>query len=154
MALPAAPGLSGDGSWLGAACPGTQPDLLSLGKFPGIHSPRNLWAWSFPEDGLSSARHQGLCKPVTPLVSGTGRDCSFLEWMQCCAHSKTQGLGEKLVCPQICPWPACFNLPSWYSTSNLRLQTFSMKSKAIKSKDLTLCVHRCSLCPGRNPVVC
>lgn len=36
MALPAAPVLSRDGSWLGAACPGTQPDLLSLGKFSGI----------------------------------------------------------------------------------------------------------------------
>lgn len=36
MALPAAPVLNGAGSWLGAACPGTQADLFSSGKVPGI----------------------------------------------------------------------------------------------------------------------
>lgn len=36
MALPAAPVLNGAGSWLGAAYPGTQADLYSLGKVPGI----------------------------------------------------------------------------------------------------------------------
>lgn len=81
---------------------------------------------------------------------------SSSEWMQCCARSKNQWLGEELVHPQLCPCSSRGQpvLICLLGTKQMSMgETWGLKkitvgSKAMESKDLTLSVPRCSLFPS------